>query len=88
VTFESVRAVLARVEALVDADARFDEADPYVLAPAIDLRKRGRDVVVVTEDRVERPQKTSLSSACGIFGIPSVALMPFLHDERLSLPSR
>jgi hypothetical protein len=78
---ETVRAVLARVPSLVDPDAHHDEADPYVLSLALELRNTGFEVVIVTEDRRDNPSKMSLSSASGVFRLPSLPLVPFLRDE-------
>lgn len=83
IDFAAVRQVIARVPSLVDADAHDEEADPYVLTLAIELQRSGLEVVVVTEDRRDKPMHMSLASACGIFRLPSIPLLPFLHDEGL-----
>lgn len=86
VSFETVRRVLERVPLLVDPDLANEEADPYVLALALELREQHYDVVVVTHDQRNRPNKLSLASACGLFRVASVALLPFLVDERILPP--
>jgi hypothetical protein len=78
--FERVVHVLARVPSVVDTEKTTgaEEADPYVIALALTLREWGRDVTVVTEDRVDKPGKMSLGTACGLCGIPTVPLEAFL----------
>lgn len=58
-----------------------DEADPYILALAIALRKEGRDVLVVTEEKRDRPGRLSLSSACGLLGLPAAPVLPYMRRE-------
>lgn len=74
---ETVREVLAIAPDLVDADKADDQADPYVLAVAIDVRGLGFDVTVVTDDYREKPGKISLSTAAGMLRVPSVTLEGF-----------
>jgi hypothetical protein len=79
--------VLDRVPLLVDPDKTYDEADPYVVALAITLGDQAANVVVVTDDRRDKPHKTSLATACGIFRIPTLPLLAFLSDEDIWRPS-
>lgn len=55
-----------------DAEADNEPADPYVLAMAYHLRQTGGyDVVVVTEDCVDRlPRKIALTTACEKIDMP------------------
>lgn len=83
-SLDTVRTVLSRVPRLLDPDAPYEEADPYVLALALELTG---PVVVVTDDTKDRPTKMSLATACGVFRIPCLSLMPFLIDEGILPPS-
>lgn len=68
--YERVQEVMeSAAGAVIDVDAETDDADPWVLALAIQLRASGFDVLVVTGDMVDRPSKMSLMSACAVFGI-------------------
>ena len=79
VPFETVREVLALVPRVIDPDRQgSDEADPYILALAIELQKKEKRVLVVTEERHDTPTKMSLRTAAGVLGLPSIPLMAFL----------
>ena len=62
-----------------------DDADPYVLAVARQLRAAGVDARVVTQETKDTPTKMSMNTACGVLGIPCVPLLAFLATE--SIPS-
>jgi rRNA maturation endonuclease Nob1 len=64
--------VMERVPDVIEIDSPMDKADPYVLALALQLREAGFDVVVVTDDYVDRPSKMSLVSACRAFKVDSI----------------
>ncbi|MBI4455275.1 MAG: DUF4411 family protein [Acidobacteria bacterium] len=84
VPFETVREVLAAVPRVIDPDKQgADEADPYILALAIELQKVGKKVVVVTEETRETPTKMSLRTAAGILGLPSIPLGAFLESRNI-----
>lgn len=76
-TPQEVRAILAQVPEILDPDkdSGVDEADPYVLGLAEHLRSLGSDVRVVTQETKDSPSKTSLNTAAGLLGIPSVPLI-------------
>lgn len=57
-----------------------DEADPYVLALALALRKKA-DVVVVTQEIRDRPGHVSMTSACGALRLIRQPLSVFLIDQ-------
>jgi hypothetical protein len=82
-SLDSVKAVLAVVSRVLDPDkdTGVEEADPYVLAKAADLRRGGSDARVVTEEKNDTPRKMSLRTASGLLGIPSVPLRAFLEFE-------
>lgn len=74
---ETVRDVLAVAPELIDPDKTNEQADPYVLALAIDLRGLGFEVTVVTDDFRDKPNKLSLATGAGMLGVPSVPLIGF-----------
>ena len=80
-----VKEILAEVPEVLDPDkdSGQDEADPYVLAVARNLRKDGRDARVITEERRDTNKKMSVNTAAGILGIPSVPLVAFLKVEKI-----
>lgn len=68
----TLAAVLPMVPDLVEtnADPKHEKADPYIVAMASELMAQGFDVVVATEDRVDRlPLKIALTTACDRFGV-------------------
>lgn len=82
---EETRLVLAEVPELLDANkpSTTDEADPYVVALALKLSRSGMTVTVVTDERRDTPDKTSMSSACGVLRIPSVSMRVFLARQKI-----
>lgn len=73
---------------VIDIDAEMDEADPWVLALALQLQSGGFEVVVVTGDVRDRPSRISLVSACSVFGIPHMDLseaLDWLDDHPVEL---
>lgn len=89
--FEVLRRVLAHPQATRVLDPHkvsgADEADPHVLALAIHLQDEGHHVTVVTEDRRDKPFKLSLHSACGVLGVLSIPVRPFLVELGLLPPA-
>lgn len=82
----SLRTVLAveGVAQLLDPDKPgVEEADPYVLALAHHLIGLGLFARVITEDRVNSPEKIALASACGLVGIPVVPVRAFLLNRQI-----
>jgi len=82
-SLELVKKVLSEVPKVLDPDkdTGAEEADPYVLAMASELRSKGFDARVVTEERKDTPGKMSLSTAAGVLGLASVPLKAFLEFE-------
>ena len=81
---ENLRRVLANrtVARVVDIDkVGVEEADPYVLELANRLKSQGHGITVVTEDRVDKPKKLSLRSACGVMGIPAIGVELLLETR-------
>lgn len=77
---QTVKEVLAVASDLLDADNPAEQADPYVIALAIDVRGLGFDVTVVTDDFRDKPSKISLATAAGMLGLPSVPLTGFARS--------
>lgn len=83
-SFGAVAAVLAEVPEVLDPDKEgVEEADPYVLAMAMELRKN-HDVRVVTEEFKTTTRKMPLGSAAGYLGIPSVSLKTLVKFEGIA----
>ena len=84
-SLDDVKEILAEVPEVLDPDKDTgqDEADPYVLAVARNLRKEGTDARVITEERRDTIRKMSVNTAAGILGIPSVPLVAFLKTEKI-----
>jgi hypothetical protein len=81
--FEKVREVLAhpQVRNILDPDKTgVDEADPYVLGLAMLLKDHG-EVIVITEERRDRPGKLSLNTACGLLRLYCLSMEPFLAQQ-------
>ncbi len=88
VPFETVKAVLAQVPEILDPEkSGVEEADPYVLALAIHLQEQGKQVTVLTEERKDRPDKMSLTTACGVLRLPCLPMMTFLKRNGIWQPS-
>jgi hypothetical protein len=81
---ETVKAVLRVAPEILDPDIPFEQADPYVIALALDERGLGLlEVTVVTDDRRDKPSKLSLATASGMMGLPTVPLHAFVRTKRL-----
>ena len=79
------RSVLREVPTLVDVNKSEEDADPYVVALAWQLKQEGKNVLVVTEDRVDRASM-SIATACDSLGIAWVRLRDFVAS--LGVPLR
>lgn len=75
--WEHVQRVMAEAGDVVDPNKTKEDADPYVLALALQLLAEGRDVCVVTEDRVDRI-RIAVTTACDRLGIPHCSVRNFL----------
>ena len=75
-------AAVARVaRGFMDKTQGADEADPWVVALALSLVEQGKRVTVITEDRRDRLNKTSIQSVCGLLGIPGISIVAFLQHN-------
>ncbi len=89
-SYDTVREVLAHPQARRVLDvyktSGADEADPYLLALALDLQRAEarRSVSVITEEKNDTPDKLSLNSVCGILNIPALPVAPFVSTLGIS----
>ena len=65
---------------VLDREAQFEEADPYVLGLAVEIRAGGQKIVVVTEERKDRPDKLSMNTACGMLRLPCLPVEALLRE--------
>ena len=77
---EVLEFVLSRAADVVDPDDSEDDADPSVIAQAIELIRDGKHPVVVTKDRRDRQDHISMRTACDRFGIPTCSLDEFVAE--------
>ena len=64
---------------VIDASSDREQADPDVVALALQLQAAGHEVIVVTDDRVDRPPiKISLVTACERVGIDTRSTDEFI----------
>ena len=66
------------VPEVLDQHADTEQADPYVVAMALQFKTEARDCVVVTSDSKDRPGKTSPAKACQILGIRTATIEEYL----------
>jgi len=79
VAYEHVQRVMEAAGDVVDSSKTSEDADPYVVALALQLRDAGLDAVVVTSDVVDRlPIKIAMTTACDRLGIPHATPREFL----------
>ena len=80
VHFDELKLVLEQVQEVHDPDKLgVEEADPYVLALAIHLQNQGKQVMVLTEERKDRPDKISMTTACGVLRLHCLPIHMFLR---------
>jgi Domain of unknown function (DUF4411) len=58
-----------------------EEADPYVLALAMHLKKDGQTVTVLAEESKSTPHKLAIGQACGALRLYSMKIDVFLIDR-------
>lgn len=79
---ETVQRVLARAPLLIDAEGTRDQADPYLIALALDSASLG-GVSILSDDRRDRYDghgglvKLSVATAAGLWDIPVVPFAGF-----------
>ena len=78
---DAVTEVMQRAGDVVEEDAEGEPADPYVLAQALEFRRRGLDIVIVTKDAVNRmPIKIDMATACERLGIDWITLEAYMAE--------
>lgn len=84
-TLDQVKEVLRVVPRVLDPDkdTGVEEADPYILALAVQLRVQSSEARIITEEKNDTPRKLSLRTAAGLMGVPSVPLRAFLEFENI-----
>jgi rRNA maturation endonuclease Nob1 len=76
---ESLAEVLAVAPGMVDPDATFEHADPYVVAMAWELAGEAEfDVIVASDDKTDRPGNTSVVTACERLGLETCSIDEFI----------
>lgn len=70
--------VMEVASGVIDHKKRVEDADPYVLALALQLQTEGRSVCVVAEDFVDR-YRLSLATACRRLGLAWIPTREFLE---------
>lgn len=68
------------VPEVLDHHADTEQADPYVVALALQFRTENRECVVVTRDTKDRPGKISPAKACQRLGIPTSTIEEYLES--------
>lgn len=71
---------------LIDPEKETEDADPYVIARAIELRDEGQEVCVVTDDTVNYPPRVSVASVCAAYRVKAIVLDDFLGPGYLNVP--
>ena len=85
---QTVKEVLADWPRLIDPQGEDEQADPYVVARALELCDDVQAVCVVTDDTLNRlPLKVSMAEVCDDYGIEWSTLGEFLGPDHLDLPS-
>jgi hypothetical protein len=76
-----IRRVMASdAKAVVDPNKTREDADPYIVAQALQLMDAGYEVRVVTEDHQDNPTRIALTQACEICSVEWIRLDQFLKD--------
>ncbi len=77
----ALREVLRRHPKLADQRKKRDDADPFVVAQALAIKREGLTVTVVTRDLIDRlPHTISIATACDDLKIDHVRLIRFLDQ--------
>ena len=81
-----MKSVLSKAPTLVDPDSTREQADPYVVALALEITSGdlfAPNVTIITEDRRDKPTKLSLATAAGLLRIPTIPLRAFLNSQSI-----
>ena len=86
-SLQTVRIILSTWPELIDPEGEAEQADPYVVARALELQDSLQDVFVLTDDTTSRlPAKASLAQVCDHYQIPWINLARFLGPDHLDIP--
>lgn len=77
--FESVAEVVSLIPNIQDIRKQSEDADPWIVAHALELHRTGYAVSVVSEDINDRPWTTSIRTACAKFELDFVHTRSFLN---------
>ena len=88
-SMDTVSEVMDAAGDVVEEDDEGDPADPYVLAQALELKRAGQEVRVVTEDRIDRlPLKIAMTTACLRLDLDSSDLTGLLQEMSFAARGR
>ena len=83
----TVRLILADWPRLIDPEGEAEQADPYVIARALELQDSFQDVCVVTDDTTSHlPAKASMAEVCDDYEVSWINLAGFLGTRHLDIP--
>jgi hypothetical protein len=84
-----VQRVMRDAGDVLDPNKATEDADPYVLALALQIQAAGRRSVVVTDDEVDRaPIKISMATACSRLGVDRTDSRTFLSNCGINVLGR
>lgn len=72
------RVMSSPAKAVVDPNKTREDADPYIIAQALQLMDAGHDVCVVTEDHIDTAVRIGLTRACDLCSVKWKRLSEFL----------
>ena len=82
--YEHITRVMSVAPDVVDVNKPGEDADPWVLALALQLKGDGHTVCIVTEDIVDRT-RISIATACGRLSIDWCGIRKFLSHCKIDL---
>ena len=82
--YDHIKKVMSVAGEVVDVSKPDEDADPYVLALARQLKSSGYAVCIVTEDTVDR-SRISIATACGRLQIDYCRVRDFLDQCQIPL---
>jgi hypothetical protein len=84
--YEELKEVLGhpRIRDILDSEKiGVEEADSHILSLALCLKQNGDQATVITEERRDRPNKLSLTTACALLKIPCLRINQFLIQQNI-----
>lgn len=86
-SYGMVATVMTEWPDLIDPEKETEDADPYVIARALEFQRDGQAVCVVTDETIKHPQRVTVSTVCAAYSIDAIKLDQFLGAEHLNVPS-